>query len=283
MSLLRTFVKEFYYFIDILVKLIPVRHTNKAILIKTNEIGDFVLWLASARYYRDIYRDREIIVIANASWVELLKKEGIFDAIIELNTWRFRVNLFYRLKKLFEIRKIGAKTIVNLLYSKDLYLSDTIVRCSGAKERVGIVGDSSNYERIQDRVRGEKNYTQLLDIDIKGLHELEINQQVQLLLSKKDLSNKDLPLSYPYLQYQTDVVKDPYYVLFPGAGGGNRQWPIEYYAGVAEWIYKKTGLSGIICGLKNEQYLAEYLIKTVKLPSQKQHLRYHRVESIEYS
>ncbi|MCU7837322.1 MAG: glycosyltransferase family 9 protein [gamma proteobacterium symbiont of Taylorina sp.] len=261
MTILRTIIKELYYFLDILVKLFPVRQTNKIVLIKSNEIGDFVLWLASARHYKKIYRKRKIVVIANASWAELLIREDIFDKVIVLKTWRFRVNLFYRLKKLFEIRNTGAKTIVNLLYSKDLYLSDTIVRCSGAKERIGILGDSSNYELPRDRPRGEKHYTQLLKIDISGLHEFEINQQLQLLLSKKEF-----PLDYPCLQYQKNFSAPPYYVLFPGAGGRNRQWPVENFSEMARWIYNKTGMSGIICGLQNEQSLAETLMNKAQVP-----------------
>jgi len=261
MLAIKRLIKKLFFFLDGIILLLPVKSQNSVIINKTDEIGDFVLWLGSAHNYKSIYKNRQIILIVNCVCLQLLKKEEICHQIIELDKGRFRSNLIYRLKTLFKIRKVGAQTIINVLYSRDLYISDAIVRCSGAKNRIGIHGDMSNYECASDSLAGEKAYTELLDIDINGLHELEINSKLQSILA-----GETFPLRYPQLQYNKDSSGELYYVLFPGAGNKNRQWPLAFFAQAAKWIYAETGMTGMVCGVKDEFDLGESLLALSQVP-----------------
>ena len=51
--------------------------------------------------------------------------------------------------------------------------------------------------------------------------------------------------------------KKDYYVLFPGVSTALRQWPVEFFAEIADRIYNETGIKGILDGAPNEKSLAE--------------------------
>ncbi len=258
---LKKLIKILFLKADAIVRLFPVKQSNKVVLIKIDEIGDFVLWLASARNYKEIYQNREIILVANHVWSNLARIENICNHIIALDKRRFRTNLVYRQKKLLEIRRVGAEIIINTLFSRDSYISDAIVRCCDANTKVAFSGDESNFETDRERIQGDTEYNQLLKLNANNLHELELYNQFQ-----QSLSSKSFPLTYPLMTYNKHTMENPYYILFPGAGSKKRQWPIASFSEVAKWIYEETGMTGIICGVKEEYKLAESLLKQVQIP-----------------
>ena len=48
--------------------------SNGLLLLRLDALGDFILWLDSAKEYRKIYPGRKITLLVNAAWVESGRK-----------------------------------------------------------------------------------------------------------------------------------------------------------------------------------------------------------------
>jgi len=60
------------------------------------------------------------------------------------------------------------------------------------------------------------------------------------------------------------VLPDKYVVLFPGAGAPYRQWETDKFALVADMIYEKFNLPGVICGSSQDKGLSDMIITKSK-------------------
>ena len=68
---------------------------KSVLLVRLDLIGDYVLWLDSARAYRDIYPNQKIVLCANSIWSSLAKQEPWWDEVLDVD-----VNLVSRFNQL---------------------------------------------------------------------------------------------------------------------------------------------------------------------------------------
>ena len=75
----------------------------------------------------------------------------------------------------------------------------------------------------------------------------------------------DFKTSRPRLPFgEQHFVEGDYYVLTPSASDGQKFWPAERFAQIADHIFEKTGLQGVILGAPGEEWIAEKLLRHVK-------------------
>ena len=69
---------------DWLIAYIPQKkqYSNAVLIIRLDSIGDFILWLDSAKEFRRIYLDKKIVLCANASWASLAERLTYWDEVI---------------------------------------------------------------------------------------------------------------------------------------------------------------------------------------------------------
>ena len=60
----------------------PKKHI---VLIRLDAIGDFIIWLDSAKEFRVIYPSERIVLIANSSWASLAKTMPYWDEVLPLD------------------------------------------------------------------------------------------------------------------------------------------------------------------------------------------------------
>ena len=149
---------------------------NKILIIRLDAIGDFILWLDSARHFRKIYPDKKIILLGNKVWTDLAKKLPYWDEVWPLDRQKFYRNLLYRLKLLGKIRKAGFDVVIQPTFSRELLYGDAIVRISGAREKISSVGDCSNIEAIEKKI-SDQFYTRLIPVNPQPLMELKRNAE----------------------------------------------------------------------------------------------------------
>ena len=54
---------------------------DSVLLLRCDSLGDFVLWLDSAKEYRTLYKNKKIILVVNQSWVSLANRLGYWDEV----------------------------------------------------------------------------------------------------------------------------------------------------------------------------------------------------------
>jgi len=228
------------------------------LLVRQDAIGDFILWLDTAKEYRQLYPPQKykIILVGNASWCDLAQELPYWDEIIQIDLKRFKTISWYRWNFLMKFKNLGAKTAIQPTYSREYYHGDAIVRASNALRKVGSVGDMNNRNWLK-KIISDRWYTEFIPSSPEPLSELERNAEFFSGIRKKLY----FP-TYPDLEVSGDcnirgLKRKSFYVLSVGANKKYREWPYNYYSEIAQKIHKKTGWLGLICGAENEFDLGE--------------------------
>ena len=237
------------------------------LLVRQDAIGDFIMWLDTAKEYRQLYPPNKykIILVGNASWCDLAQELTYWDEIIQIDLKRFKTISWYRWNFLRKFKNLGAKTAIQPTYSREYYHGDAIVRASNALRKVGSVGDMSNRNWLK-KIISDRWHTELIPSSPEPLSELERNAEFfSGFLQKKHLSN------YPKIEVlgSWEIInfkQKEFYVLSLGANKNYRAWPVNFYGEIAQRIHAYTGWIGLICGVQNEFILGEQIKKICDAP-----------------
>lgn len=241
--------------------------TNRVLVVRTDAVGDFVLWTQALLSLRDIYprASHRIVLVGNAGWLPLARALDAADEYIAVDTRRFVLDPIYRLRLLRRIGRLGASVTIHPTFSRELLCGDSIVGASGAGERIGSRGDDACVGRLE-RALGDSIYTRLLPASEEALPELDRNAEFMRELG--------LPGFRPGLPDLSAVVRNvnvppgSYYVLLPGSYRPRKMWPVERFARVAEHLHRHTSWRGIVCGGPGEKALGERLLAETDAPLQ---------------
>ena len=250
-----------YYFFDSLALCkTPSPQKNRldvVLLIRQDAIGDFVMWLDTAKEYRKLYPPEKykVVLVGNKIWCDLAKKLPLWDEVLPVNVKAFKTLSLYRWNILREVRSLSAKIAIQPTFSREFYHGDSLIRASYALRKVSSVGDMSNRNWLKKTI-ADGWHTELIPTSTKIMTELERNAEFF-----QGLSVKPYQANYPKLKFPrtttTNWWKREYYVLFPGVSTALRQWPAECFAEIADRIYNQTGLTGILDGAPSDKPLAE--------------------------
>ena len=244
------------------------RLKKKVLFVKFDSIGDFILWLDTAKKLRNLFPQDvyEITLLGNQAWASLAEKLPYFGEVWSLDRNKFLKNLIYRLKILKRIRKTGFDTIIQPTFSREFLLGDAIVRICGAKERIGSLGDYSNINPWQKRI-SDRWYNRLIPATKEPLMELERNAEFMRGLGLAN-SRAGVPEFQPSCTIPVGININEYYILFPGTSTDITQWPLSHFKELAVRIYQSTGLVGLVCGGHGEELLGSRLAQDVDIPLQ---------------
>ena len=230
------------------------------ILIRQDAIGDFVIWLDTAKEFRYLYPSEKykIVLVGNALWYGLAKALPYWDEVIPVDIKQFKTIFSYRWNLLKQVRNLGAQIAIQPTFSREFYHGDTLVRASGAPTRISSEGDMSNRNWLKKKL-ADGWHTDLIPASTQMMTELERNAEFFQRLSKIPHFISYPKLNLPGLASSVNWENQEYYVLFPGVSEALRQWPVECFAEIANRIYDQTGLTGILDGAPNEKPLAEFI------------------------
>lgn len=234
------------------------------LLIRLDAIGDFIIWLDSAKEYRTLYPEEKITLISNNIWLALAKEFYYWDEVIGLDREKFFGNLFYRYTMLARIRNAGYKIAISTAYSRELHYGDALIHTCGSIERIGHQGDLSNMSEWGKRI-SDRWYTRLVPSSSSPIFESIRNAEFIRALGNKDFQCSIANITVNSSDNETlRALPDKYIVLFPGAGAPYRQWETDKFALVADMIYEEFNLPGVICGSLQDKGLSDIIITKSK-------------------
>jgi len=116
------------------------------LLIRQDAIGDFILWLDTAKEYRQLYPPDKykIILVGNKIWCGLAKALPYWDEVLVVDVKQFKTFSRYRWNLLRKIKNLGVQIAIQPTFSREFYHGDSLIRASDALRRVSSVGDMSN-------------------------------------------------------------------------------------------------------------------------------------------
>ncbi|MBT5793445.1 MAG: hypothetical protein HOI10_01095, partial [Deltaproteobacteria bacterium] len=167
-----------YYLFDSLVLWkTPSPQKNQlevVLLIRQDAIGDFVMWLDTAKEYRELYpsENYRIVLVGNAVWFDLAKGLPYWDEVLPINVKKFKTFSSYRRNILRKVNSFGAQIAVQPTFSREFYHGDSLVRASNAFHKVSSVGDMSNRNWLK-KTLADGWHTDLIPASTQIMTELE--------------------------------------------------------------------------------------------------------------
>lgn len=243
--------------------------TNGSVLIiKLDAIGDFIIWLDSAKEYRNLYPNKKLVLLCNEICVEIAKSEKNFDEIISLNIKQFESNRKYRNEKLKELEGLEFEMLIQAVYSRTVYM-DILAAHITAGRKIAFKADETrtNLSRYMitraNKRRLDAIYEQLIETQYGTMMEIRRNGEMICNLGMKNFQTAR-PILHRQIIRSEIILPDSYFVIFPGSSTTKKMWDIANFAEIIDYVYEKTGWKVCLCGGKNEEYLFDKLSQTLK-------------------
>ncbi|HUK05973.1 MAG TPA: DUF5672 family protein [Burkholderiales bacterium] len=219
-----------------------------ACIVRLDGIGDFVLWLDACRRLAEHYRARgaRVVLAANALWAGWARELGLADEVWEFDRTRFAQDLGYRAGWLRRMRAAGFAEVLQPAHSRRPAEGDALVRASGAPERIGSAGDTTNAPAWLKR-RADRWYTRLIDCGSAKRMELLRNADFVRGLGIAGFRARAPQLGAGLPANPAGLASGSYAVLVPGASHAMRAWPVERFVEVARRLADE-GLRVVVAG-----------------------------------
>ncbi|QWF70938.1 glycosyltransferase family 9 protein [Methylomonas paludis] len=257
-NILRFCLTQILLFGDFFINRLTNTRQSGLVIIRLNAIGDFILWLDTAKEYRRLYPNTRITLIANSLWSDWAKHFSYWDEVWPIQLLQFTRNPLYHWQTVYRLRKAGFAIAIQPTYSRLFLHGDIMIRATGAAQRIGSQGDLSN---ITARRKHQSDfwYTKLLPSITTELNELDRNAEFIALLTGKPY-HVSLPKLPHLLELPVELnLPKPYFVVFPGALWFGRQWPVANFAELINKLNATYGYQAVLCGSAAELKVCEQL------------------------
>ena len=242
------------------------KKSGKVLVIKSDAIGDFLIWLDSAKELKGLYKDKSIVLLCSSPCVHIAQVTGYFDEILTLNIRKFESDGTYRKGIIEQFGSLSFDVLIQTAFSRTVHM-DMLAAVIPAAEKIGLVSDESrtNLSRYivtkSNKKKLDSIYDKLIPVTDQWLMEVKRNGELIRGLGKKDFKT-GMPVLKPYDAKAVIIPKGDYFVIFPGASTPKKMWNIKNFAEIADYVSEKTGWRAYACGSRDEQYLYERLDRT---------------------
>ena len=253
--LILSYLKYSYYsLINPFTKpLSPQTNTKSLLIIKLDEIGDYILFRNLLKYFKSSgrFKDYKITLCGNVIWksiFELLDKDTV-DSSVWINKNVFSKNLFYR-KKLFEtVYKENYNTVINCSLSRNFFLDDVFVKKALTVEKIGYKTDLSTQFKWQKKI-SDRYYTKLIEINDE-IFDFRRNKKFINSILKTDIE-ETLPVINNDWSKSENTLNENYAVFYIGGRTNYKIWKVDNFIQVAKYINEKYGLKIFLLGSQED-------------------------------
>lgn len=253
-------VKFFIYAVIALVvkvvcKLPATKHG--ILIIKTDGIGDYILFRNFIPYYAAYYAPKEITFLCSSAVVDTYKllEYSIITNFVALDIHKYERNLAYIYKVLVNIRRQGFETVIHPTYSRKPNI-DIIVSVASANKSIAFDGDLSNSTPLLNGITATF-YSTIIKAEVG--YKFEFNRSKEFTSA---VINETIALIKPTLKIinsLTRPITKPYVVLFPGASDKVKIWNVDNFIAVAKYISSTYKHLIAICGSAADEVAAAHI------------------------
>lgn len=226
-------------------------------IIRIDALGDFVSWLPIAEILCAHFRERDLktILVANDSWSQFALDLKLFDKVIAVNRDRYLKDLFYRFNLNRLVRKIKYDCVINAVYRREFYISDSLVRIISSHKKIGF-----NCSKLDGRHRAisDQWYTTLVAVkNIENQAFMSYRMLDELSVKYQSMNFSSSKLELVLSEQCQPKKKERYYVIAPSASWIGKSWPSENWSELCRWILEKTDISLIIIGTVKDKLIGQ--------------------------
>ena len=175
------YIRKLIYFLDSIIIFVfdnfiksKNNDNNVIVFIRTDALGDFLLWLGTADKLSASLNGFHLVLICNDSYSCFAKELNYFSKVIPVNVNSFKKNYLYRFNFLISLQKINPYCAINPIKSRDFLIDDTVIRFLRCGSKIGSTGDHCNKSVVEKKI-SDNWYSQLIKSHEKIISELEFN------------------------------------------------------------------------------------------------------------
>ena len=226
---------------------IAIRHNkgenNTVLVIKYDGLGDFVLFLNTAREIKRFYAGKRIVFSCPPYCIPYAEACGCFDEIISVNHEDFFIKNIFRTYGLLQKNKYDI--LLHPTQPRSVH-SEIIAYLVNAKTKVASVGECGGVPR-KVKEKWDKTYDKFID---QGVQNMTLIQSAVFLRGLGDVAYK---ARLPYMDINTIgerhiFLPQEFFIIFMGASVYNKQWQPSRFYEVAQFVERKTGWKCVLCG-----------------------------------
>lgn len=233
---------------------IKPKEKHEVVIVRTDGIGDFVMWAGVISTIRDYYKGKKITYIFPSNYLSLVKELGLFDNLIPIDKKKLETNPWYQIETIREIKGIRAEVVINPVKSR-IYPSDYIVGSISAKEKIGV------YKGENNRYHKDKYYTRLIKVPSE-LHEMKFTEYFTQELIGDHYQHKLADFSSIVVKKGSEISR-PYCLIALSSTDERKIWELEKVCEVIDNIPEKYSVALTGYGKVDEQR-ADYIRNHVK-------------------
>jgi len=263
---------------------IKIKKSQKKVhIVRSDTIGDFVLFTAVLPYFKKLYSEHKIILIGDDIWQELAlwirkyrvlgNKSNYFDELIPINGKFYNRSPFYYYKILKKLRLSAPEIVLQPTFSRT-QKSDDWVLISKEAQKIGYKGDLSNIKPAQKK-RNDKKYDRLIqnpdfsletDKNKHFLNEIAGYELVPSSLPQWKLTEKLLSEGRNFLKSFGINSSGRILTVFPSGSAGIRCWPIEKFVSLILKLFRcKPSLQFVLIGGSQDKKICLEIEKDKKM------------------
>ena len=259
-KLIREILKINYYisvfFVDCIIQSRNSRNFyGEIILVKLDNIGDFIIWITFAKAIKTFYKKEKITLVCHKNVKDLALKLNLFDKIIDIDQTLFCRNLIYRIRKIKVLTEYSYGKVFHSTFSRSFLCSDSIVRILYAREKYGFYGDTKNQSKFL-KIISNGWYTNLFSSKEILMHEYYRNNEFLFKLKIPNIKNKSIPIISELKNINHKLPKN-FIIVNPGASDHSRVWPVGNFINLINNILKSKKIVIYICGSNQDKEIGE--------------------------
>jgi ADP-heptose:LPS heptosyltransferase len=149
---------------------------QRILIIRTDTIGDNVLFMPTLPHIREKYPTAKIIICCQDTVAELYEASPFVDGILPFNHYLAYIDEHYRERIVQQLQNVRADLAINAAFTRQL-LNEYFTLVSGASEKVAFYGDLCELRQVT-RDADNQLYTRLIASTGENKPELERNRDL---------------------------------------------------------------------------------------------------------
>ncbi len=225
-----------------------------------DHIGDFLLWVSTAKYYQEYFADAEIVFFGREEVIKLAEMLPFWNRCIAVEV---APGGELRLKN--EEHPVGDfDLVINVQYSR-VFLHDKFISSLKSSQKIAVDASTRN-QTAEEQARSNPFYTRLLTLDAAPKHELVRNFEILNAITggERPVELKSLSSYFQTTSDQTGHLPEKYVICFPGSSWHKRSYPWPRIVAAVRMIKDKYGLITILCGSKTESTLGNNIERNAR-------------------
>jgi len=225
---------------------------NYILIVKPDNLGDYILFRNFFPYIKEYYKEKKIIYCGNIVCKDIAEEldSTFIDEFIWFDKHKFKRNIAYKIKTLLNINKYSYEIALYPVLTREFFVGDIIMKSLNANSKNTSKTLDCYMLRFLQNISQKYIYDKIIDIDEAVIFEFYRNKSFveKFLNCKIEIDKPKLSL----LPSNDKISESKYAILFIGGSEEFRRWETLNYIDVAKYINDKYHLKCLFCGLKSD-------------------------------